>query len=278
MARKSILAYCAERANDDGSGVWASKVRIANEVECSKQTVISTLNAFVEEGIMCEVGKRKSPHGYTVEYAINIGLVMALPDAFEDAFTTGETRGPKLDGSNELTPRGQTVGPQEVKPVDPNRPRTVLKPSNTREGADDLFSAENETDQKAEPADDGFNRFWAVYPKKAGKPAAKKAWAKAIKREKPDVIIAAAKRYAAWLSSAQPGEFRPHVKYAQGWLNDGRWDEFAGSGAADYSWDDLRPAQQRSLADGRCPPSMLEGGKPNEVAAYWLEKLRGARA
>lgn len=275
MARKSILAYCAERANDDGSGIWASKVRIANEVECSKQTVISTLNVFVEEGIMVEVGKRKSPHGYTVEYAINIALVMALPDAFEDPFATGETRGPKLDGSNELTPRGQTVGPQEVKPVDPNRPRTVLKPSNARERSDDLFSAESEADQQAETPDQDFDRFWAVYPKKAGKIAARKAWAKAIKQETPTRIIAAAHQYANWLANAAPGEFRPLPKNPQGWLNDGRWDEFSAR-QLDFRWDDLRPAQQNALSEGRCPPSMLENGKPNAVAAYWLAQHRGA--
>jgi hypothetical protein len=176
--------------------------------------------------------------------------------------------------------RGSDPNPlgKKPQPIPDSKPDNKPDSKNARERADDLFSAENGTDRQAERPDQEFDRFWAVYPKKAGKPAAKKAWAKAIKREKPEVIIAAAKRYSAWLSSAQPGEFRPHVKYAQGWLNDGRWDEFAGSEAPDHRWDDLRPAQQRSLADGRCPPSMLESGQPNEVAAFWLEKHRRARA
>jgi biotin operon repressor len=148
MARKSILAYCAERANDDGSGIWASKVRIAKEVECSKQTVIDTLKTFVDEGLMIEAGRRKTPHGYTVEYAINIAAVKALPDAFEDPHSvddlgSGSKIGPvkPFDGSTHLTPRSQLAGPQGVNPLDPNRPLTVLKPS--IEGSD-LFS-ESET-------------------------------------------------------------------------------------------------------------------------------------
>ena len=60
MLRKAVLAYMAERANDDGSLIWASKQRIADEVECSKQAVIKTVQAFVAEGILCEAGKRKT--------------------------------------------------------------------------------------------------------------------------------------------------------------------------------------------------------------------------
>ncbi|WP_417254241.1 helix-turn-helix domain-containing protein [Celeribacter sp.] len=90
MARKAILAYCAERANDDGSGVWASKARIAKEVECSKQTVINTIKELVSDGILIEVGKRKSPHGYAIDYAVSVAAVMDLEDAFEDPFSIVE--------------------------------------------------------------------------------------------------------------------------------------------------------------------------------------------
>lgn len=154
MARKSILAYCAERANDDGTGVWASKVRIAKEVECSKQTVIDTMRAFVSEGLLIECGRRKTSNGYVVDYRVNVAAVKALPDAFEDPFSTddqsSDLTGPDLDGSNQLTPRGQATGPQEVKPVDPNRPLTVLKPSNKARAESDLFSANEQPESQAE--------------------------------------------------------------------------------------------------------------------------------
>lgn len=226
MARKSILAYCAERANDDGSGIWASKVRIAKEVECSKQTVLDTIKAFLAEGILTDRGRRKSPHGYTVEYAVNVGAVLALEDAFEDQFQVDDARGPKLDGSNELTPRGQATGPQEVKPLDPNRPLTVLKeePPLPPRG-NDLFSANSLPESQGTSVDDLFERFWKVFPKKSGKPEAKKAFAKAIKRAPAEIIIQRAERYAAWLAEAGPGEFRPNVKYPQGWLTNDRWND-----------------------------------------------------
>ncbi len=161
MARKAILAYCAERANDDGTGVWASKLTIASEVECSKQTVIRAMREFVSEGLLREAGRRRTGNGYVVEYDVNVRAVEAL----EDAIPIKETTGPILDRSHSVTPRVTPVDPTgntelphqshsvtprvtpvdptgntelphqshsvtpRVTPVDPNRPRTVLEPS-----------------------------------------------------------------------------------------------------------------------------------------------------
>jgi len=225
MAKKSILAYCAERANDDGTAVWASKTRIAKEVECSRQTVVDTMKSFVEEGLLFEVGRRKTKNGYVIEYRMNVAAIRALDDALDDPFSVEDPTCPDLDMSNELTSKRQATGQQSVKPLDMNRPRTVQKPSNTPkppEGASDLFSANGQTvEHKTEP--DRFDEFWFAYPKKAGKPAAKKAWDKALKRADAQTIIDGARRYAHWLSSAGPKDFRPLPKHPQGWLNDDRW-------------------------------------------------------
>lgn len=91
------------------------------------------------------------------------------------------------------------------------------------EGADDLFSANEKTVQPDE-TDVLFDRFWKVFPKKAGKPSARKAFEKAIKRAPAEIIIQRATRYAEWLSEASATEFRPHPKHPQGWLNDDRWE------------------------------------------------------
>lgn len=67
---------------------------------------------------------------------------------------------------------------------------------------------------------DRFDEFWKVYPKKAGKPAATKAWQKAIKRADPEKIIAAARVYAG-TEAVQRG----FIKYPQGWLNEERFND-----------------------------------------------------
>lgn len=84
MLRKAVLAYFAERANDCGGGIWASKQRIADEIECSKQAVIKTVQKLVSEGIVIEAGKRKTQGGHTIVYDLCLDSLKALPPAKAD--------------------------------------------------------------------------------------------------------------------------------------------------------------------------------------------------
>ncbi|MCR9195069.1 MAG: hypothetical protein NXH88_10070 [Hyphomonas sp.] len=79
LLRKAVLAYMADVANHDGTGVWSSKQRIADEIEASKRGVIDCIKGLVTDGVLSEVGKRKCANGYTVEYAINLDVVSELP-------------------------------------------------------------------------------------------------------------------------------------------------------------------------------------------------------
>lgn len=225
MARKAILAYCAERANDDGTGVHPSKRRLALEVECTKQTVISTMKSFLKEGILVEAGRRKVPNGYVTVYDMNLPAIEALEDAFAPLNSTGL----KLDPVKPVDPTGQTSGPQEVKPFDPNRPITVLEPSipQTPKGPD-LFGDETKevtkADLDAQSEAEQFEDFWSAYPKKAGKKNARVAFSKALKHATATQIINGAEKYAAYLAQ-NTTEFRPEPKHAQGWLNGERWND-----------------------------------------------------
>lgn len=68
---------------------------------------------------------------------------------------------------------------------------------------------------------DAFDRFWAVYPRKVEKIAARKSFAKAAMLAPADQIIAAAERYAARIK-AEGGEY---VKHPTTWLNRGCWED-----------------------------------------------------
>lgn len=73
-----------------------------------------------------------------------------------------------------------------------------------------------------ETAPDGFDDFWAAYPKKVGKLAASKAYATAVKRgAEPAELLTAARRYAALVASADP-RFTAHPTT---WLNQGRHED-----------------------------------------------------
>lgn len=64
--------------------------------------------------------------------------------------------------------------------------------------------------------DPDFERFWVLYPRKVGKDAARKEWARALKRAPAEQIIVGLKRYQFSLET----QYQPH---ASTWLSEGRW-------------------------------------------------------
>ncbi len=67
-----------------------------------------------------------------------------------------------------------------------------------------------------------FEAFWDAYPKKVSKGQARKAWAKALTKAKPEAIIAKAEAYAK-----DPDRDDQFTKYPATWLNAEGWlDEY----------------------------------------------------
>jgi hypothetical protein len=77
--RKAVMVLLADKASDDGRGIYASKQTMADELNLSKQTVIATISGLIADGVLCEIGQRRNINGYTVEYAIMIDALDALP-------------------------------------------------------------------------------------------------------------------------------------------------------------------------------------------------------
>jgi biotin operon repressor len=103
MARNAVMVLLADKASDDGTGIWASKQRMADELGASKQTVISTIKGLVLDGLLRETGQRKCTNGFTIEYAIDVEALKALALVGSH----DEQKGNK--GSTDLT--GQTALP-----------------------------------------------------------------------------------------------------------------------------------------------------------------------
>jgi len=279
--RKAVMMYLADRASDDGSGIWTSKSHIAADTELGKRSVQKVIKDFEQEGLLLKIGTRPCQNGYTYEYKLILDGIRKLPSTRDDRGASGAP-------VHQVHPSGASGAPQDVHPVHPNHPLTTHEPPIAREGSIDLFSASGQPTpengdgaeaKKPDSIEESFEKFWKAYPKKAGKPNALKAWKAAIKHADPDRIISGAERYAEWLSSAAPGEFRPHVKYPQGWLNDHRWTEFEDSDNGEPREEDLSRHQHAMLRDGRVPPSMADdNGRPNAAARYWLKKFGYGRA
>lgn len=70
--------------------------------------------------------------------------------------------------------------------------------------------------------DEAFETFWKAYPKKVGKPSAKKNFARALRAgADAEAIIAGARAYAARMQ----GKEATYLKHPQGWLSDERWND-----------------------------------------------------
>lgn len=155
MARKAVLGYFADRASDDGSGIWTSKQRIADEIECSKQTVITVIRGLIADGLVAEVGERRCGNGYTVEYRMVLEGIAALPLARPDDAPVQKRTGPKLDRSNGLTPRGQTALPKP--PLNHQTPEDACA-SSSPQGAKKPAAAPRADRSK------GKGRAWSLPP------------------------------------------------------------------------------------------------------------------
>jgi hypothetical protein len=71
-----------------------------------------------------------------------------------------------------------------------------------------------------------FDTFWAQYPRKVGKQAAIKAYARSLKLTTPDKIIAGVKL----LKTETVGKDADFIPHPASWLNAGRWDDEPSTG------------------------------------------------
>lgn len=94
-ARKEIIMFLADKASNDGSGIWCSKGTIQQHTELGESTVKRTICDFLKEGILIEPGRRPCKNGFTVIYRIELARVMALESMAEPDDGTGSTVEPK---------------------------------------------------------------------------------------------------------------------------------------------------------------------------------------
>lgn len=207
--RKQIISFLADKASDDGSGIWCSKGTIAQNTELSKSTVKRTITQFLNEGIILETGTRSNSRGYTVEYRINLDQVAQLPLTKELSETTGVTVNPvQLE-----PPRGSTVHPHGGSPRTPNHPLTILEPpTRKRAGAAEDFSSKE------------FEAVWGAFPedRKRNKETCQRIFEEAISEGTVPVdILASVQAYA----QTTAGYTRGKVKFSDNWFRNASWED-----------------------------------------------------
>ncbi|MFC3613230.1 hypothetical protein ACFORG_05605 [Lutimaribacter marinistellae] len=195
--------FLADKASDDGSGIWCSKRTIQRHTELGGTTVKRTIRDFLKEGILVETGARGCKNGFTVVYRIDLFRVEALELTAEPEIETGATVDPVQTGPG----TGATVAGVPGPPRPPNHPKTIHKPP-TRE-------REVAEDEEAE-------KILACYP-----PDRLRGEAECLSRIREALdagtevedLSQAVKAYA----TESAGFTRSKVCFSDNWFKSGRW-------------------------------------------------------
>ena len=201
--RKQIIMFLADKASDDGSGIWCSKGTIQRHTELGETTVKRTIREFLKEGILVETGARGCKNGFTVIYRINLTKIEALELTAEPEIETGATVDPVQTGPG----TGATVAGVPGPPRPPNHPKTIHKPpTRKREAAED----------------EGAEKILAAYP-----PDRLRGKAECLSRIREALdagtevegLLQAVKAYA----TESAGFTRSKVCFSDNWFRSERW-------------------------------------------------------
>ncbi|SFX64871.1 hypothetical protein SAMN04244548_01591 [Paracoccus pantotrophus] len=217
--RKQIIMFLADKASDDGSGIWCSKGTIQRHTELGETTVKRTINEFLSEGVLIETGRRACKNGFTVVYRISLAAVRTLEGIAEPDDETGSTE----DGVFREPGTGSAADPVPRPQRTPNHPETIHKPPSrtcAREAATESVEI-----LKAYPTDRCRDEAACLHHVEAAM--------QEVGREK---LLSAVKRYA--LETA--GYTRSKVCFSDNWFRTGRW--------RDYIADEPESSQEPTLA------------------------------
>lgn len=181
-----VLLAMADEANDEGllTAYRRSQSWLARKANVDEGTARRAIAALVESGevLLLARGDGRASSDYR----------LSLPgiEGVQDAPPAPADRAPR---PGEMHPQGAQPAP----PIIPLLPVGSL----------------------SAPEDDGFEAFWAAYPRKTDKANARKAWPRALRKTTADVLLAGARRLAA---ERRDPKFTPH---ASTWLNGERWTD-----------------------------------------------------
>lgn len=176
---------------------------------------------------------RHNPDGTMAGYDYFVSEVPSKPAPLRDkgfrAASTSTSPSPDQPSTVQPSPvQPSPAHPQQVSTefeVKTEVKQNTVNPSSPAAPAKAAAGDAEEPKGKTYP--DEFLLFWQAYPRKQGKLAAFKRWEHALKiigGKRADAVatlLAGAMRYAKATALLEPGK----VKMAEGWLNDGRWED-----------------------------------------------------
>lgn len=181
-----VLLAIANHADLHGRNSWASVAQLAEEAYLSERNTRYALRDLEQAGEVVQVGI--SPH------RTHVYELPGMATLWEGASLAGAT----IAGGKKEQTRGQERAEKGAS-IAPEPKATIQE------------------QPSSEPLDH-FDEFWTVYPRKVGKPKAKAAYERALRRSSPEQILVGAHRYATDPNRA--AEFTAHPTT---WLNRDGW-------------------------------------------------------
>lgn len=183
-SEKLLLLVLANYA-DEHMTCWPSHKRMAADTCLTERTILSLLKGLEAKRLISR-RERKRGDGSRTTDAITLHF-------------SGEITSPHEETSDAMVGKLTAPGGAEISPL------TTFEPSLNHQ-------------TKPPPADepDGFDEWWEAYPRKVAKGSARKAYKAALKKAKPEVLLASLRAHA----------FSPELRYqphAATWLNGECW-------------------------------------------------------
>lgn len=206
-SRKHVVCYLADKASDDGTGIWCSKTTIARDTELSQSTVKRVISGLLRDGLILKVGERKCSHGFTIEYRLNLEKISDLTPTFRTSTATGLTLNPVHDEPS----RGVMIPSQDGPSRTPNHPSTIHQPP-----------ARGREEEAMPEAHACFEKIWSAYPanRQRSKTSCHAAFCAAVGKDiDPRDILEAVIKYKETTS----GYSQSRIKYSDNWFRDEAW-------------------------------------------------------
>lgn len=144
ILRKAVLKHMADRASDDGTGIWTSKVNIAADVEGDVSAVRRAMKQMESEGLIERTGTRPYKTGETVEYRI----VLEAIDQLESTRHKGGsgTRAGQVPGQGGSGTRPRAGQVPDKPSLEPSLEPSLHSTRECEQNYDYLFKEEEESE------------------------------------------------------------------------------------------------------------------------------------
>jgi len=184
-AAKIVLYWLADHHNETTGDCFPSINRLAELCEMSRRSVETQIASLEADGLVERVNRMRVGGGKTSN-----GYILRLVESDAQNLRIGYAKSAHGDAQN-------------------------MRMNNL--GRNNL--GKEHTPKPPEGADDDFEKFWDVVPRKVGRGQAEKAWRAALKGADAATIIAAMKRYA----EQRKGQEQQYTAHPSTWLNGKRW-------------------------------------------------------